>query len=66
MTHDKRNKMLPPKLDPCLSAINWMLRVVDVAFDRKSAGKFVRITEMNDNDIDVQGGSCLTLFSLLL
>ena len=49
MTHDKRNKMLPPKLDPCLSAINWMLRVVDVAFDRKSAGKFVRITEMNDN-----------------
>ena len=35
-----------------------MLRVVDVAFDRKSAGKFVRITEMNDNDIDVQGGSC--------
>ena len=55
VTHDKRNKTLPPKLDPCLSAINWMLLYSKtlcrcVAFDRKSAGKFVRITEMNDND----------------
>ena len=84
--HTTSNKMLPPKLDPCLTAINWMLDepvhtlvlhsihfvhilCIDVAFDRKSAGKFVRITEMNDNAKLVctsKGGSFNPLLDMIL